>query len=201
MIVLKIGITGGIGSGKSVVCKVLQSLGHPVFDADSESKSLLTDLEIRSKVIELLGPSAYLPSGEPDRQRIASMIFPDPRLLEQLNAILHPAVLEKFNRWVDEHRTAPLLFKEAAIVFESGSNRHLDLVVGVTAPESLRIKRVMQRDGKSEQEVRNIMKRQLPQDEMAKKCQEILVNDEITPLLPQILALVDKLLTHQSRPS
>lgn len=195
---LKVGITGGIGSGKSVVCKVLQTLGYPVFDADSESKSLLTDPKIRSEVVHLLGPSAYLPSGEPDRQWIASAIFPDARLLEQVNAILHPAVLEKFNTWIDEHHTAPLIFKEAAIMFESGSHRHLDLVVGVKAPESLRIKRVMQRDGKTEQAVRNIMQRQLPQDEMAKKCQELLVNDEQTPLLPQILALVGKLLTYKS---
>lgn len=195
---LKVGITGGIGSGKSVVCKVLQTLGYPVFDADSESKSLLTDPKIRSAVVHLLGPSAYLPSGEPDRQWIASAIFPDARLLEQVNGILHPAVLEKFNTWIDEHHTAPLIFKEAAIMFESGSHRHLDLVVGVKAPESLRIKRVMQRDGKTEQAVRNIMQRQLPQDEMAKKCQELLVNDEQTPLLPQILALVGKLLTYKS---
>lgn len=198
---LKVGITGGIGSGKSVVCKVLQTLGHPVFDADHESKSLLTDPEIRSKVIDLLGPSAYLPSGAPDRHRIASMVFPNPELLEQLNTILHPAVLKKFNQWVKEHQTAPLLFKEAAIMFESGSNRQLDLVVGVTAPESLRIKRVMQRDGKSEQAVRGIMKRQLPQDEMARKCEALLVNDEQTPLLPQILTLIDKLLTIQPQPS
>lgn len=193
---LKVGITGGIGSGKSVVCKVLQTLGYPVFDADRVSKNLLIDSKIRSRVIDLLGPSAYLPTGEPDRQRIASMIFPAPRLLEQLNALLHPAVLEKFNFWVEEHRAAPLVFKEAAIMFESGSNRHLDLVVGVTAPELLRIKRVMQRDGKTEQAVRNIMQRQLPQDEMARRCHEILVNDEQTPLLPQILALTGKLLTN-----
>lgn len=197
---LKVGITGGIGSGKSVVCKALQTLGYPVFNADRESKNLLIDPKIRSRVIDLLGPSAYLPSGEPDRQRIASMIFPNPRLLEQLNAILHPAVLEKFNIWIENHRAAPLIFKEAAIMFESDSHRHLDLVVGIAAPESLRLKRVIERDGKSEKAVRDIMKRQLPQDEMLRRCHEILVNDEHTPLLPQILALVGKLLTYQSDP-
>lgn len=197
---LKVGITGGIGSGKSLVCKALQTLGHPVFDADRVSKSLLTNAEIRSKVIKLLGSSAYHPSGDPDRKRIASMVFSDTKLLEELNALLHPKVLEEFGHWLEENHEAPLIFKEAAIMFESGSDRHLDLVVGVTAPESLRIKRVIKRDGKSEQAVREIMKRQLPQDEMARRCHEILVNDEQTPLLPQILALVGKLLTNQSNP-
>ena len=190
---VKVGITGGIGSGKSVVSRILKTMGYPVFDADQTAKDLYLAEPIKNAVIELLGPSAYLKNGKPDKVFIAEKIFNDPLLLTSINNILHPQVNLKFKSWTEVHQNAPVVFKEAAIMFESGSHRSVDLVAGVLADEKTRIERVKIRDQKSEDEIRKIIQRQMNQTELAKMCDYTLVNDDRLPLMPQILSLLSQI--------
>lgn len=184
---LKIGITGGIGSGKSIVCRILKIMGYPVFDADSAARNLYKENHIRQSVIRLLGEMAYLPNGELNKEFIRGKIFSNQDLLQSLNNILHPEVDLKFRNWISTCTGNEIVFKEAAIMFESGSNKNLDIVVGVVADESTRTKRVMKRDGKSESEIREIMLRQMNQKVMASMCDYTIINDDSLPLIPQIL--------------
>jgi dephospho-CoA kinase len=190
---LKVGITGGIGSGKSVVCRIIRTMGYQTFDADNEAKLLYNDDQIKTKVINLLGTSAYLANGEPNRAYIAEKIFNDHELLNSLNQIIHPEVNRKFNHWVAAHAGEEIVFKEAAIMFESGSNRSVDVVIGVLASELTRVQRITKRDGKKETAIRAIMAKQMDQEAMAKLCNYTIINDENTPLMPQILDILNKL--------
>ncbi|XLS30907.1 dephospho-CoA kinase [Flavobacteriaceae bacterium M23B6Z8] len=154
-----VGLTGGIGSGKSTVAKMFEDLGVPVYVADTEAKKLLENSEVVKKaVIELLGPEAFVDS-KPDRVFIASLVFRDSNKLNALNKIIHPQVKIHFKNWYDSQE-APYVIKEAAILFESGSHEDCDFVITVTAPEDIRIKRVMARDQVNEDDVRDRMKNQ-----------------------------------------
>lgn len=187
---LKVGITGGIGSGKSVVCRILKIMGYPVFDADREAKNLYREDHIQIAVTGLLGDKAYLSNGEPNKEFIRSKIFNNPELLLSVNHILHPAVNLKFMEWVKGCPATDVVFKEAAIMFESGSHKNLDIVIGVLADEATRIKRVEKRDNKTEAEIREIMLRQMDQKVMASKCDYTIMNDESKPLIPQIMNIL-----------
>lgn len=185
---LKAGVTGGIGSGKTTVCRVFEVLGIPVFSSDDEGRRLLAhDPGIRAAVETEFGPGFYN-DGVLDRKALAAVVFKDAKALGRLNDIIHPAVREAFARWAGEQR-APYVINEAAILVETGTYRQLDHLIAVTAPEQERITRVMLRDGVGEKEVRARMHNQASDEERAKVADSILVNDGKAMVIPQVLAI------------
>ena len=190
---LKIGLTGGMGSGKSTVARIFEVLGIPVYYADDAAKQIMnTDPQLRSALIKHFGEKTYQ-GGQLDRAYLASLVFPDKQKLELLNSLTHPATIRDANRWILE-QTSPYIIKEAALMFESGANKYLDLVIGVSAPEELRIKRVMQRDHVSRTDVLQRMSKQMDEQEKMKGCDFVVINDEQQLLTPQILKLHEEFL-------
>jgi len=188
------GITGGIGSGKTLVCSVLETLGVPVYYADREARRLMISHPVLKESIEgLLGKKAYREGGL-DRRYVSRRVFGNRDLLEQLNSLVHPAVREDYRSWVDGWSEVPYVVEEAAILFESGANRNLDITVLVYAPSELRIRRVMQRDGVSKEEVQRRMLHQMDEEEKRMLADEVIVNDDREMVLPQIIALHEKIL-------
>lgn len=185
---LKVGITGGIGSGKSVVCRVFATLGIPIFNADDAARHLMeNDTILMQSIINSLGEDTYI-AGKPDRERIATIVFNNPSLLQKLNALVHPATIHYANEWIQQ-QTSPYVIKEAAIFFESGSYTEMDVIIGVYAPQELRIARAMKRSNLTRENVSAIMARQLNEEEKMKRCNHIIVNDDTKALLPQVLHL------------
>lgn len=187
-----IGITGGIGAGKSLVRRIFEALGYPAYDADQRAKWLLDqDRALRQALIEKFGSEAYTPQGSYNAGYFRQRAFAEPAVLHHLNALIHPAVGRDFSAWVEHHAQATYLFKEAALLIETGSYRELDRLITVEAPEELRLHRVLQRDPfRHPEQVRQIMARQLsPQERMA-QADFVLINDEKQPLLPQVLEVL-----------
>lgn len=185
---IKVGLTGGIGSGKSTVARVFQHLGIPIYDADSRAKALyIEDTLLQEQVIQLLGEEAYT-GGRLNRPWIAERVFNNQALLEALNKLVHPAVGRDFYAWLKK-QNAPYVIKEAAIMFESGSHLALDEVILVSAPMEVRLERVMNRDGLSAPEIRQRMARQWSEEERRSHSQHEINNDGHHLVLPQILAL------------
>ena len=198
---LRVGITGGIGSGKTTVSRIFGTLGIPVYFADEETRRLVnTDPVIREKLTAYFGAEAYNTDGL-NRRFIASVVFNDPVKLAALNAITHPPTIEHANRWAEQHTdpSVPFTLKEAALLFESGSVKHLDFIIGVSAPLALRTLRTMERDGITADEVRQRMDRQLDEAIKMKLCDAIIVNDEQQMLIPQVLDLYK--LLQQKKPA
>ncbi len=184
---LKVGITGGIGSGKSVVCRVFETLGIPVFSADDAAKHVMQhDATLVAAIKALLG-DVYT-NGHPDRDRISALVYNNTALLQQLNALVHPATIAYANEWMARQQ-APYVIKEAAIFFESGSNKGMDVMVGVSAPRALRAARAMQRSHVTADKVQAIMDRQMDDDQKMQLCDHIIINDDHTAVLPQVLHL------------
>lgn len=187
---LKIGITGGIGSGKTTVCKVFELLGIPVFYADTVAKSIMhTDPVLKDGILKTFGEKSYSCDGELDRPYISSIVFNNESELNKLNALVHPAVFRAFDKWLVIHSDSPYIIKEAALLFETESYKMCDLSVLVVSPEVSRIRRVIARDGISHDEILLRMKRQLSDEQKKKMADYILVNDESRLLIPQILSL------------
>ncbi len=185
-----IGITGGIGSGKSVVSRVLATMGYPVYDCDSRAKALMNDsLEIRQELTEVFGQDLYK-SDYLDREKLGSLIFNSPVKLKLVNAIVHPVVKQDLMDWYSRKKC--LCFVESAILYESGFVSMVDNVVRVVAPDELRVRRVMQRSGLSEDEV---VSRMANQTAVCKngigEC--VVVNDDQEPVLPQLMAFLQNL--------
>jgi dephospho-CoA kinase len=194
---LRVGITGGIGSGKSTVCHIFETLGIPIFYADTQAKHLLnTDLALRAGVTAIFGPEAYTPEGEYNRPEIARMAFGQPEKLAALNALVHPAVEVASRHWHEQQAEldVPYTLKEAALMVESGSHKHLDFLIVVTAPEPLRIQRVVQRDGITEDQVRARIRTQLPEAEKVKWADFLIQNDGAQHLIPQVVAIHQQLI-------
>jgi len=190
---LKIGLTSGIGSGKTSVAQIFSILGIPVFDADFEAKDLMEkDEQLTSAIRKTFGDQSYT-SGKLNRSHIANIVFNDPLKLDMLNALVHPAAINAANRWMNA-QTTPYVIKEAALLFESGSAAHLDLVIGVHAPTYLRIKRVMDRDHVNRDQVISRMNRQISEAIKMKLCDFVVTNDEQQLLIPQVLQLHTKFL-------
>lgn len=191
---LRIGLTGGIGSGKSTVARVFTVLGIPVYYADAAAKELMnTDESLKSQIRKHFGEESYI-NGQLNRPYISSIVFNNKEKLELLNALTHPATIAHANRWMQQQKTGYSI-KEAALIFESGSGEHLDYIIGVYAPKALRIQRVMHRDHITADEVRKRMDRQLDEEMKMKLCDFVLYNNEQELLTPQILALHDQLTT------
>jgi len=187
---LKIGITGGIGSGKTTICKVFELLGIPIFYADTVAKSIMhTDPFLKDEILKTFGEQSYLNNGELNRPYISSLVFNNESELNKLNALVHPAVFRAFDKWLAINSDAPYIIKEAALLFETESYKMCDLSVLVVSPEASRIRRVIARDGISHDEILLRMKRQLSDEEKIKLADHILVNDEKSLLIPQILGL------------
>jgi len=190
---IQVGITGGIGSGKTTVCLLFAALGIPIYDADAAAKRLMTDDKtLRTQIIALFGDNAYA-ENTLNRPWIAEQVFGNKSLLEQLNALVHPAVARDTKAWA-ALQNAPYVLKEAALLIESGSYKELDKLIVVSAPEALRIERVMLRNQLSREEVVSRIQNQLPEAEKIKKADYVIINDGEHPLLPQVLAINEELL-------
>lgn len=196
---LRVGLTGGIGSGKTTVAHIFESLGIPVFYADEVAKRLMTqDPQLVAAIKEKFGAAAYL-DGHLNKELIATQIFSDPKKLAWLNQLIHPATIQAANRWFEEQK-APYAVREAALLFESGADKGLDYVVGVSAPISLRVDRVIKRDGASPAAIKQRMANQLDEEARNKKCNFLLLNDNTQPLLMQVVALDKKLRAISTEP-
>jgi dephospho-CoA kinase len=190
---IKVGITGGIGSGKSTVCKVFRVMGIPVFEADEIARQLMnSDIEMCAQLIKLFGASVYLPNHTIDRKYLAGIVFSNPSLLAQLNGIVHPKVGEVFAAWCKNQHSAYVLH-EAAILFESGFYKLMDKTITVVAKENERIERVMKRDGATEELVNQRIRNQWSDFERIKLADFVISNNEDELIIPQIVELDKKI--------
>ena len=184
---LKIGITGGIGSGKSIVSEILRLYNIPVFDADTEAKKLNDRSPvIREKLIACFGKEVYDENGKLNRKRFAEIIFKDPDHLRKANSIIHPEVAKAFSLWAEQRNQYPIVAIEAALLFEADFQEYVDKVIAVYSPEALRIVRILSRDNTQESEVRKRMEGQLPEDDKRRRADFIVYNDPSHSLLQQI---------------
>jgi dephospho-CoA kinase len=192
---MQVGITGGIGSGKSMVCRIFHLLGVPVYDADSRAKSLMTtDGILISAVKKEFGVLSYNQDGTLNRNYLALEVFSDKDRLTKLNNLVHPRVGVDYERWLKQQTGSRYIIKEAALIFETGTYRVLDKVIVVHAPEQLRIKRVLQRDTqRSEQQIREIIRNQLPEEEKILRADYVIDNDENRLVIPQVIDLDNSL--------
>jgi dephospho-CoA kinase len=177
---LQVGVTGGIGSGKSVVCQLFACLGVPIYNADSRAKWLTNnDPVIRENVTDLLGSKAYDEAGIYNTSYVSSRVFQDESLLKQLNTIIHPVVMQDTLNWVQSNQASPYVVKEAAIMNKAGDKNSLNL----------RIKRILQRDNRTKEQISAIIQRQVSDDERRKIADFLIFNDEESALIPQVLKL------------
>ena len=190
----RVGLTGGIGSGKSLICSILEKLRVPVYYADTEARKLMnSDPDLREQIVKLLGEQAY-GSGGLDSSYLAGRLFGETALLTAVNSIVHPAVRNDFKRWADLQNDAPYVVEEAAILFESGAYREMDFTVLASAPEEVRISRVIERDGSDRDSVLRRMGHQWREEELIKLADHVIVNDGEQMLLPQVIELHNQLL-------
>lgn len=195
---LKVGITGGIGSGKSTVCQVFETLGIPVFYADQASKYLLeNEPSLRQAIIQLFGADAYKGKSL-NRAYIAQTVFNDQEKLQQLNAISHPATIAYGESWMKQ-QNSPYVLKEAALFFESGSNKTMDKMIGVAAPLALRIQRTIERDKTDQDAVIERISKQMEQEEKMSRCDFVIINDEQQSIVKQVLNIHQELLRLEKR--
>lgn len=191
---LKVGLTGGIGSGKSTVAGIFKVLGIPVFDADAAAREIMgKDVKLQQAIMRTFGDEVYA-GGQLNRKLLAGIVFNDAFKLEQLNALVHPATIRASEQWMQQQKT-PYAVKEAALFFEAGTAADLDYVIGVFAPKPLRIHRVMKRDNVTREEVLTRMSRQIDEDIKMRLCDFVLENNERDLLIPQVLQVHQTLLS------
>jgi dephospho-CoA kinase len=185
---LKIGLTGGIGSGKTTVAKIFEVLGIPVFYADDAAKKVMnTDKGLREKIILHFGEASYNSDGL-NRSHLSEIVFNDPEKLALLNSIVHPVTIADADKWMQQ-KTTPYIIKEAALMFESDAYKHVDYVIGVSAPEALRMQRSMERDNITAEAVKARMSKQMDEAEKMSRCDFVIQNDEEQLLIQQVLKL------------
>lgn len=190
---LKIGLTGGIGSGKSTVARLFEIHGIPVYYADTAAKEIMnTDEALKEQIIHHFGSVAYT-NNRLNRKYLADLVFTDKEKLALLNSLVHPATIRNASNWI-EQQTSVYTVKEAALIFESGSHSELDYVIGVYAPKTLRVHRTMQRDNIDREEVLKRMKNQIEEDIKMRLCDFVVHNDEQQLLIPQVNQLHERLL-------
>ncbi|ULQ54452.1 dephospho-CoA kinase [Flavihumibacter fluvii] len=195
---LRVGITGGIGSGKSIIARVFNHLGIPVYNADASAKRLMeTDLELQAVIRQHFGDESFV-NGKLDRSYLAAIVFKDKAKLEILNALVHPVTIRDAELWMQQ-QSSPYALKEAALIFESGSQANLDFVIGVSAPQHIRINRVMQRDGTSRDEILMRIDQQLDQSLVMRLCDYVIVNDDQQLVVPQVLKVHEDLVSKSNK--
>ena len=195
---LRIGLTGGIGSGKTTVAEIFNVLGIPVFNADEAAKKIMeTDRKLQLSIKEQFGESCYL-QGKLNKKLLAAIVFNDPYQLEKLNSLVHPLTIAAAEVWASE-QTTPYTVKEAALFFEVGTAIGFDYMIGVLTPKHLRIKRVMERDGLTKDEVELRMKRQLSDEIKMRLCDFVILNDNEHLLIPQIVKLHERFLLESTK--
>ena len=194
---LKVGITGGIGSGKSTVCQVFKTLDIPVFYADDAAKYLMNnDPVLIAKIKDLFGSDVYV-DDVLDNKKLSEIVFNSPEKLNELNALVHPATIQYAKDWMEKQNN-PYTIKEAAIFFESGSNKDMDIMIGVSAPLELRISRAMKNLNTTRENILQRISKQMNEEEKMKRCDYIITNDERTAIIPQVLEL-HKILLQRSK--
>jgi dephospho-CoA kinase len=191
---IKVGITGGIGSGKSIVCEVFRKFGTSIYNADSRAKTITNeDFGIRNQLTSKFGNEIFK-NNQLDRSMLAEIIFKNKHALEFVNSVIHPAVGLDFHNWCKQHETEPYVIEEAALLFESGGYKEMDQMITVYAPETLRIKRVNFRDGLSPDEIQNRMNNQWPDEEKLQRSNFVIYNDEKQSVVEQVLKLHEMLM-------
>lgn len=186
---MKVGLTGGIGSGKSTIAKVFSTLGIPIYNSDERAKELIqSNAQVKQSIVAEFGEEAYL-NGEYNREFIAQQAFNNAEKLAKLNSIVHPAVRADFESWCETHTSSPYIIKEAAILFESGAYKGLDKTINVSASEQLRAERVAKRDASSIESVQQRMKNQLSDSERKELADFTIVNDDSQLVIPKVLEL------------
>jgi len=192
----KIGITGGIGSGKSIVARVFEQLGIPVYHADYWAKEIMnTEPLVIERLKDLFGKDIYNSDGKADRKRIAELVFADKNKLNELNSVIHPAVWLHGENWLKQHEDKPYILKEAAILFESGGNKGVDKVIMVSATKDIRMERVMKRDNFTREEVEVRMANQWSDEKKIALSDFVIVNDDKQLVIPQVLEIHSKLIS------
>lgn len=195
---LKIGLTGGIGSGKSTVARIFEVLGIPVYYADDAAKKLMNnDQNLQKQIIQHFGKESFI-NGKLNRAFLADVVFSNPAKTKLINSIIHPATIADAKKWM-EKQNAPYSIKEAALIFEANAEKNLDLIIGVSSTYELRLQRVMQRDGINKEAVEKRMQNQMDENKKMESCDFVLNNNETELLIPQILALHKKILQNIER--
>ncbi|TDQ13745.1 dephospho-CoA kinase [Algoriphagus boseongensis] len=191
-----VGITGGIGSGKSTVCKIFQILGIPVYSADDRAKWLMAnDSHLKSQIAEEFGPESYLENGLVNRKFLAETVFSDQEKVKKINSLVHPAVGKDFLNW-SKNQNSPYILKEAALLFETGSAKELDFIINVSSPIKIRIARVLMRDPhRTEKQVNDIIDQQIPDEEKNELADFVIKNTDNKMLIPQVLEIHQKLMS------
>ena len=193
-----LGVTGGIGSGKTTVCGIFKELGAWIFSADDEAKRLMLEADVRREIIDAFGTESYDSEGNLNRKYLAETVFHDDDAIRRINGIVHPRVFQSFERMRTkaEDEGAPLLVHEAAILYESGGDKHVDAVAVVDAPEEVRIRRVMEREGSTEAAVRARIENQWPAEELRTRADFVIQNDgEESALLAQVERVFEQMTT------
>ncbi len=186
---LKIGITGGIGSGKTTVCRMFEVLGIPVYYADDRAKWLMNNLpELQAAIKDTFGAEAYNEQGL-NRAHLAKIVFNDKKRLKELEALVHPQVFKDGAAWYEQHQKAPYTLRENALMFETGSYKAMDKTVTVFAPRDLRIQRVMARDNTTKEAIEARIDKQMPEDEKLKLADFVVNNDNQSSLIKQVYNL------------
>lgn len=190
---IRVGLTGNIGSGKSTVSKIFSTIGIPVFIADQESKLLYREEDVKAIIKKEFGDSVFGRDREIDLKALADHIFNSKKALLKINSIIHPLTLEKYHHWLDNHKNEVYTIHESAILFENDLQGHFDKIINVSAPLEIRLRRVMERDGTIAEKVRDRMQNQLTDEEKNKLADFVIVNDGVQMLIPQVMEIDKKL--------
>lgn len=186
---LKVGLTGSIGSGKTLVSKIFETMGVNVFYADNSAKALYENNKVKEKIVNVFGPSILTENNTIDKKAFAEIIFNDRSALKKINSIVHPLVMNDFVKWLVNHKNDPYILQEAAILFESDLSNEFDFIITVSAPEELRIERIMKRDNVNRDVVIARIKNQWSDERKAKLADFVILNDETELLTPQVLKI------------
>lgn len=192
--ILKVGITGGIGVGKTTICKVFELLGVPVYYSDDAAKIVIETQDVMTKLLKAFGGAVLTSDGTLDKKKLAAIVFSDKEKLSVLNSIVHPAVNSHFKQWMSFHTNAPYIIKEAAILFESGASLAMDKVITVIAPLELKIQRAMLRDASTREQIEERIRNQMSDEEKIKRSDFVIYNDNQRLVIPQAITTHEAIL-------